>query len=118
MKYNCALHVATKEVDGEVIELCYGTTIGRRGICSKCYKTLVNKELIKQGDTFKDFPLWLQDLIRYQDKEDHAQVRHPVEEYSEETLDSGNTATRLNLGNGGFKLRKMSTSTDIGFANA
>jgi hypothetical protein len=93
--YTCAIEVSPK---------CFGTNVGHRGICSNCYKQLVKEGIIKDGDKFEDFPLWLQEVIRTQDALDHSESRHPTENYSEigENSFLGN--------NKGQKLPKMPTS--------
>lgn len=86
--YRCAVNLSKN---------CYGTNLGYRGMCSNCYKQLVEEGLIKQGDKFDDFPAWLQAMIRFQDAEDHENARHPLEDYSEvveNQLEGNNTGRK------------------------
>jgi hypothetical protein len=101
--YSCAVQMSGR---------CFGTTIGYRGVCSRCYEELVGLGIICQGDGFKDFPFWLQEMIRCQDKEDHIQVRHPTKKYSEEVLDENQGSTRQYLGPGCFKLKSLPALED------
>lgn len=106
MKYSCAIQ----------FEGCYETTIGFRGICLNCYNILKDKGVIKKGDKFHDFPLWLKEMIRLEDNENHIQVRHPMESYDDyEEILIGNelpTDTRIHLGvEGCYKGRKLNSSS-------
>jgi hypothetical protein len=101
MKYSCAIQ----------FEGCYETTIGFRGICLNCYNALKDRGVIKKGDKFSDFPLWLKEMVRWEAAGDMSQARHPIESYDdyEEFLLGSElpTATRTPLGNGCFKARRL-----------
>lgn len=58
-------------------------TLPRRGICSRCYNQLVRDGVIIEGENFPD---WLNEAIRMQDRADHFEDRHP-EECSEEMME-------------------------------
>lgn len=109
MKYSCAIQ----------FEGCYETTIGFRGICLNCYNILKDKGVIKKGDKFHDFPLWLKEMIRFEAAGDMSQVRHPMESYDdyEEMLlgkELPNTGrNRVPLGvEGCYKTRKTLDTAD------